>query len=58
MLLWKPWSQSTGPKNVVGKAQVSQNAFKGGHRVELQEFKPAIYKEIRLARDRLNLKDC
>jgi len=51
--VWKPWSQSTGPKSAAGKAQVSQNAFKGGHRVKLQEFKHAINEELKLARSRL-----
>ena len=53
---WKPWSQSTGPKSAAGKAQVSQNAFKGGHRIKLEEFKRAINDEIRQARNYLNLK--
>ena len=53
---WKPWSQSTGPKSAVGKALVSQNAYKGGHQVKLQEFKRTINEEIRQARDRLNFK--
>lgn len=53
---WKPWNQSTGPKSAVGKAQVSQNAYKGGHHIRLQEFKRAINEEIRQARDRLNFK--
>ena len=51
---WKPWSQSTGPKSAVGKAQVSQNAYKGGHRAKFQELKRAINEAIRQARDRLN----
>lgn len=29
---WKPWEKSTGPKSKEGKAQVSRNAWKGGHR--------------------------
>jgi len=53
---WKPWSQSTGPKSAAGKAQVSKNAFKGGHRIKLQELKRAINEEIKQARDRLNFK--
>ena len=53
---WKPWSQSTGPKSAAGKVQVSKNAFKGGHRIKLQELKHAINEEIRHARDRLKFK--
>ena len=53
---WKPWMQSTGPKSAAGKAQVSRNAYKGGHHIELLEFKRAINEEIRQARDRLNFK--
>jgi small-conductance mechanosensitive channel len=52
---WKPWSQSTGPQSAAGKAQVSQNAYKGGLRDKLQELKRDINEEIREARDRLNL---
>ena len=33
---WKPWEQSTGPKTAVGKAKVSQNAYKGGMRAVLR----------------------
>ena len=50
---WKPWSQSTGPKSAAGKAQVSQNAYKGAHRIKLQELKRAINDEIRCARNQL-----
>ena len=50
---WKPWRQSTGPKSAVGKAQVSRNAYKGGHRQHLQELKRAINEELKLARSRL-----
>ena len=51
---WKPWSQSTGPKSAAGKAQVSQNAYKGGLRDKLQELKRDINEEIRQARNYLN----
>src|SRR5687767_7218398 len=29
---WRPWERSTGPKTDTGKARVSRNAWKGGHR--------------------------
>ena len=54
--VWKPWSQSTGPRTEEGKSEVSKNAYKGGHYAKLQELKRAINKEIMLARDRLNSK--
>lgn len=53
---WKPWRQSTGPKSAAGKAQVSQNAYKGGHRLKLQELKRAINEQISQARNYLNSK--
>ena len=50
---WKPWSKSTGPKSAAGKAQVSHNAYKGAHRIKLQDLKRAINEEIRRARNQL-----
>ncbi len=35
---WKPWSKSTGAKTPEGKAVVSRNAFKGGHRPYLRQL--------------------
>lgn len=29
---WKPWEGSTGPRSKNGKARVSLNPYKGGHR--------------------------
>jgi hypothetical protein len=29
---WRPWNKATGPRTDEGKARVSKNAFKGGHR--------------------------
>jgi hypothetical protein len=34
---WQPWKQSTGAKTPEGKAAVSRNAFKGGHRPILRQ---------------------
>lgn len=33
-----PWEKSTGPKSPEGKAKVSRNADKGGHRAMLREL--------------------
>ena len=35
---WKPWSNSTGPRTSRGKAEASQNAFKGGIRPLLRKL--------------------
>lgn len=35
---WKPWEKSTGPRSLEGKAVVSRNGFKGGHRAVLREL--------------------
>ncbi|MGO4336026.1 hypothetical protein AB4037_14050 [Labrys sp. KB_33_2] len=29
---WKPWTRSTGPKTLAGKAKVSKNGYRGGFR--------------------------
>jgi hypothetical protein len=29
---WRPWDRSSGPKSAEGKATVSRNAWKHGHR--------------------------
>ena len=36
--LWKPWEKSTGPKTLVAKQRVAQNAFKGGVRPMMQQL--------------------
>lgn len=35
---WQPWSQSTGPKSLEGKAVVSRNAWKGGHMAQIRQM--------------------
>ena len=35
---WRPWEKSTGPKSSAGKARVSRNADKGGHRAMLRDL--------------------
>jgi hypothetical protein len=39
---WKPWEKSTGAKTPEGKAIAARNAFRGGWRNELREFREAI----------------
>ena len=48
---WTPWAQSTGPKTPEGKARVSRNAWKGGHRAQLRELTKMINAEVRAARE-------
>lgn len=50
---WKPWEQSTGPRSPEGKARVSRNGWKGGHRQKLRELVRMVNDEIRSARDTL-----
>jgi len=47
---WKPWEKSIGPKSAEGKAKVSRNAYKGGHRPLMRELAK------RLREQRENLK--
>ena len=48
---WKPWEQSTGPRTAEGKARVSRNAWKGGHREKLRELIKLVNAEVRASRD-------
>ena len=48
---WRPWEQSTGPRTPEGKAMVSRNAWKGGHRAQLRELSKMVNAEIRAARE-------
>jgi hypothetical protein len=43
---WKPWSKSTGAKTHEGKAVVSRNAFKGGHRPYLRQLAKDLAEEL------------
>ena len=36
--LWKPWEKSTGPKTLVAKQRVAQNAFEGGVRPMMRKL--------------------
>lgn len=48
---WKPWEQSTGPHTSDGKATVSRNAYKGGHRLRLRELSQLVNAEVKASRD-------
>ena len=48
---WRPWEQSTGPRTPEGKARVSRNAWKGGHRAELRELTKMVNEHVRLSRE-------
>lgn len=42
---WQPWTKSTGAKTTQGKAVVSRNAFKGGHRPHLRQLAKELAQE-------------
>ena len=46
---WKPWTKSTGAKTPDGKAVVSRNAFKGGHRPYLRQLAKDLAEECQYA---------
>ena len=48
---WMPWSKSTGPRSQEGKAAVSRNGWRGGHRQQLRELSKMVNAEIRQARE-------
>lgn len=50
---WKPWEQSTGPKSPEGKATVSGNAWRGGHKEQLSALSNKLNDEIRQSRELL-----
>ena len=53
---WKPWSKSTGPKSLEGKAVVAGNAWTGGHWVKLRQAIKALNQIMRKQRDGLDPK--
>lgn len=50
---WRPWESSTGPRTVGGKAAVSANAYKGGHRQRLRELASLVNKQVRQSKELL-----
>ena len=44
---WKPWSKSTGPVSPEGKAVVSRNGWKGGHRAMLRQLTRELHQALR-----------
>ncbi len=47
---WKPWKQSTGARTLEGKALVSRNAWKGGHRATIRQIAKMVNAEIQSSR--------
>ena len=45
---WKPWNQSTGAKTFEGKAVVSRNAWKGGHRETIRPITKQLNEAMRV----------
>jgi hypothetical protein len=48
---WQPWTKSTGAKTPQGKAVVSRNAFKGGHRPHMRQLAKDLSEEFVVAQD-------
>jgi len=48
---WRPWAKSTGAKTPQGKAVVSRNAFKGGHRPYLRQLAREVAEEITYSKE-------
>jgi hypothetical protein len=42
---WQPWLKSTGAKTAEGKAVVSRNAYKGGHRPYMRQLAQELTEE-------------
>jgi hypothetical protein len=47
---WQPWTKSTGPRTIDGKAKASRNAYKGGHWLMLRELSRMVNSEISASR--------
>ena len=44
---WKPWSKSSGPKSLPGKAIVAGNAWSGGEWLKLRQAIKALNQAMR-----------
>jgi hypothetical protein len=56
---WQPWTKSTGARTPQGKAVVSRNAFKGGHRPHLRQLAKDLAEEFGFAQDLIRkCKEC
>jgi hypothetical protein len=51
---WKPWAKSTGAKSPEGKAVVSRNAFKGGHRSYMRQISSGLKMEFNCIKNLVN----
>lgn len=45
---WEPWKHSTGPKTLLGKQKVSQNASKGAMQMQLRQLQYLLQKQYKL----------
>lgn len=50
--MWQPWSKSTGPTTLEGKAVVSRNAWQGGQRARLRQLSKMVNEELRQSQER------
>lgn len=48
---WQPWTKATAPRAQAGKAKVSLNAYKGGHREYLRALSRQVTAELWAARE-------
>ena len=48
---WKPWSKSTGPRSLKGKATASRNAWTGGHLVKLRQVIKELNQALRAQKE-------
>ena len=48
---WMPRAKSTGPKSIEGRQRVSRNAWRGGHRAQLQELTKMVNEQVRPTRE-------
>lgn len=53
---WKPWEQSTGPRTKGGRLRASQNAYKGGWRLQLAKLRRLLRDQKWIMQSNLNKK--